>query len=32
LQPENRSMDPIYTPAQNVEIQGRLVAVLRSNL
>ena len=32
LQPENRSMAPIYTPAQNVEVQGRLVAVLRSNL
>jgi repressor LexA len=32
LQPENRAMDPIYTPAQNVEVQGRLVAVLRSNL
>jgi repressor LexA len=32
LQPANTSMDPIYTPAQNVEIQGRVVSVLRSNL
>lgn len=29
LQPENRTMDPIYTPAANVEIQGRLVSVHR---
>jgi repressor LexA len=30
LQPENRTMDPIYTPAENVEVQGRLVTVVRS--
>ncbi len=31
LQPANATMDPIYTPAANVEIQGRLVTVLRCN-
>ena len=30
LQPANMTMDPIFTPAENVEIQGRLVTVLRS--
>jgi repressor LexA len=30
LQPANMTMQPIYTPAHNVEIQGRLVTVLRS--
>ena len=30
LQPANVTMEPIYTPAHNVEIQGRLVTVLRS--
>ena len=30
LQPANTTMDPIYTPAENVEIQGRLVGVVRS--
>ena len=30
LQPENVTMDPIYTPAHNVEVQGRLVTVVRS--
>ena len=30
LQPANTSMDPIYTAADNVEVQGRLVTVLRS--
>lgn len=30
LQPANSSMDPIFTPAENVEIQGRLVGVVRS--
>lgn len=30
LQPENRTMEPIYTPAENVEVQGRLVTVVRS--
>lgn len=29
LQPENRSMDPLYTSADNVEIQGKLVCVHR---
>jgi repressor LexA len=31
LQPANVTMDPIYTAADNVEVQGRLVTVLRSN-
>ena len=31
LQPANPRRDPIYTPADNVEVQGRLVTVLRSN-
>ncbi len=30
LQPANVTMDPIYTRADNVEIQGKLVSVLRS--
>ena len=30
LQPANVTMDPIYTTPANVEIQGRLVSVLRS--
>lgn len=30
LQPANMTMEPIYTPAENVEIQGRLVTVVRS--
>lgn len=30
LQPANLTMEPIYTPAENVEIQGRLVTVLRT--
>ena len=29
LQPQNVTMDPIYTDARNVQIQGRLVTVLR---
>lgn len=29
LQPENLTMDPIYTNAENVEIQGKLVTVIR---
>jgi repressor LexA len=29
LQPANSSMDPIYTDARNVEIQGKLVTVVR---
>ena len=32
LQPANLTMDPIFTPAENVEVQGRLVTVVRSNL
>lgn len=31
LQPENVTMEPIFTPAENVQIQGRLVTVVRSN-
>ena len=30
LQPANMSMDPIFTPAENVQIQGRLVTVIRA--
>jgi repressor LexA len=30
LQPANMTMDPIFTPAENVEVQGRLVTVLRT--
>lgn len=30
LQPANVTMDPIYTDAANVDVQGRLVTVLRS--
>jgi len=30
LQPANVTMEPIYTPAANVEIQGKLVTVVRS--
>lgn len=30
LQPANMTMEPIFTPAENVEIQGRLVTVLRT--
>ena len=29
LQPANSQMDPIYSPAENVEVQGRVVGVLR---
>lgn len=29
LQPANPALDPIYTPATNLEIQGRVVAVIR---
>ena len=29
LQPENVTMDPIFTPSKNVEIQGKLVSVIR---
>jgi len=30
LQPANVTMEPIYTPANNVEIQGKLITVVRS--
>jgi repressor LexA len=30
LQPMNAAMDPIYTPADNVQVQGRVVYVTRS--
>src|SRR5829696_2648770 len=30
LQPANVTMDPIFTAAENVEIQGKLVSVVRS--
>ncbi len=30
LQPANATMEPIYTPAANVEVQGRLVTVIRA--
>jgi len=29
LQPANSTMEPIYTAADNVEIQGKLVTVVR---
>jgi repressor LexA len=32
LQPANVTMDPIFTPAENVAVQGRLVTVVRSDL
>ena len=30
LQPANETMDPIYTTAENLEIKGRVVGVLRT--
>lgn len=30
LQPQNVTMDPIYTAAENVQVQGKLVSVVRS--
>ena len=30
LQPANTTMEPIYTGAENVQVQGRLVSVVRS--
>ena len=30
LQPANSTMEPIFTPAENVAVQGRLVTVLRA--
>ena len=30
LQPANSQMEPIYTDAKNLEIQGRVVAVIRT--
>lgn len=32
LQPANASMAPIFTPADNVEIQGKLITVVRPYL
>ena len=32
LQPANSTMSPIYVDPENVEVQGKVVAVLRSNL
>ncbi len=32
LQPANVTMEPIFTPASNVDIQGKLVTVLRSTV
>jgi repressor LexA len=29
LQPANSLMEPIYSPAENVEIQGKVVGVIR---
>ena len=29
LQPANSQMDPIYSPAENVEVQGKVVGVIR---
>ena len=29
LQPANQELRPIYTPADNVEVQGRVIGVLR---
>ncbi len=29
LQPANPTMDPIYTPASNVEVQGKVIVVVR---
>ena len=29
LQPANSQMAPIYSPAENVEVQGRVVGVIR---
>lgn len=29
LQPENEEMEPIFTEAENVEIQGKVIAVIR---
>ena len=32
LQPANSTMSPIYVDPENLEVQGKVVAVLRSNL
>ena len=29
LQPANSQMEPIYSPADNVEVQGRVIGVIR---
>jgi repressor LexA len=31
LQPANRTMDPIYTDARNVEVQGKVIHISRDN-
>jgi repressor LexA len=30
LQPENSAMEPIYVPAKNVAVRGKVVGVIRS--
>ena len=29
LQPDNSSMEPIFVPSANLQVQGKLIAVLR---
>jgi repressor LexA len=29
LQPANKTMEPIYQPPENIEVQGRVVGVIR---
>ncbi len=31
LQPMNQSMEPIYTPAENVEVHGKVVTAIRQS-
>ena len=31
LQPANRTMEPIYVDPNNIQIQGKVIAVLRKN-
>ncbi len=30
LQPANSTMEPIYSPAENVEVHGKVVSVIRN--
>ena len=30
LQPANSTMDPIYSPSDNVEVQGKVITVIRN--